>query len=93
MPRSSRGRRVRSAVSARDIEMRTQEEELEFRRELERVWNIAITVRDLISARFLKFMIYTQIALMHRWQGNVSYFFKFWGPSYNRSIYLIFFKF
>ena len=37
MPRSSRGRRARSAVSARDIEMRTQEEEMEFRRELERV--------------------------------------------------------
>ena len=37
MPGSSRGRRGRSAVSTRDIEMRSAEEEIEFRRELERV--------------------------------------------------------
>ena len=37
MPGSSRGRRGRSAVSTRDIDMRSAEEEMEFRRELERV--------------------------------------------------------
>ena len=33
----SRGRRGRRGVSGRDVEMRSVEEELEFRRELERV--------------------------------------------------------
>ena len=37
MPGSSRGRRGRRGVSTRDIELRSDEEEMEFRRELERV--------------------------------------------------------